>query len=69
VAFGRSRHQPNRPQVRLEVTVQVDGAAVRGEHAGREVSGLGEHPRISEGRDTQVEAGARRKSLEGHVVD
>jgi len=49
--------------------MQVDGAAVRGEHAGREVSGLGEHPRISEGRDTQVEAGARRESLEGHVVD
>jgi len=69
VALHRLRRQTNHPQILLELTVQVDRAAVRRQHAHREMRRLGEHPGVSVGDDAHIEPRHTGEPVERRVVD
>jgi len=69
MALRRPRREPDDPQVLFELAVQVDRAAVRRQHAHREVRRLGEHPGVPVGDDAHIEAGHPGEPVERGVVD
>jgi len=69
VALQRLGREPDHPQVLLELAVQVDRAAVRRQHAHRQVRRLGEHPGIPVRHEAYIEAGHAREPVERGVVD